>query len=212
MGKSRLIAEWTTRVDNRALVLEGRSLSIGHSLSFHPFTDLFRHWLELGEDDGAEAALARLDPAAVRLFGDEAGDVVPFIATLMGLRLTGAHAERVRGIEGEALEKLIFKSVRKLFRRLALERPLVLLFEDLHWADQSSIELLDSLLRLVTESAVLFVHVFRPDSQTSGEFSMPRGAPRPAADRGRLPPRRRQWGRLIQNLLPAADFPITLRR
>ena len=215
MGKSRLIAEWTARAEMaRALVLEARSLSIGQSLSFHPFTDLFRHWLELNEDEGGEAALARLDAAVRRLVADEAAEIVPFIATLMGLRLTGAHAERVSGIEGEALEKLVFRSVRKLLRRLAAERPLVLFFEDLHWADQSSIQLLDSLLRLVADSAVLFVLVFRPDfPETSGrvlEAARERHALQQVEIR--LPPLdERQCGQLIESLLPTGDFPITFK-
>ena len=66
----------------------------------------------------------------------------PFVATLMGMKLSGKYAERVKGIEGEALEKLIFKNVRELLIKGSELRPMIIRIEDLHWADTSSIELL----------------------------------------------------------------------
>jgi hypothetical protein len=76
----------------------------------------------------------------------------------------GELAERVQGLEGEAMEEMIFRAVRELLERLAQRGPLVLAFEDLHWADHSSIKLLESLLRLVASHAVLILAVGRPDS------------------------------------------------
>src|SRR5262249_10790267 len=146
-----------------ATVLEGRSTSIGQNLSFHPFIDLLRRWAAVGDDDGEGDALGKLEAAVAAVAPDETSEIVPFRATLMGMPLAGAHAERVQGIEGEALEKLIFKNVRDLLQRMAERRPLVLVFEDLHWADTSSINLLETSLRLVVEHPVLFIHVFRPD-------------------------------------------------
>src|SRR5262249_61519793 len=115
--------------------------------------------------------VARLEPAVAALAPELADELVPFVATLMGVPLSGAHAEGVAGIEGEAMERLLVKSMRELLERLAAERPLVLVFEDVHWADESSIDLLSAMLRLVTERAILFVLVFRPDHPaTSGRL------------------------------------------
>jgi class 3 adenylate cyclase/tetratricopeptide (TPR) repeat protein len=170
IGKSRLIAEVEAFDELKgATVLEGRSLSIGQSLSFHPFTDLLRQWASIQEDDDEQQALRKLEAAIGALLPAAAGEVFPFIATLMGMRLGGAHAERIAGIEGEAMEKLIRKSARDLFRTLAASQPLVLIFEDLHWADLSSINLLESLLRLVEDTRVLFIHAFRPDYNDTGQ-------------------------------------------
>src|SRR6185503_5036730 len=149
----------------QATVLEGRSTSIGQNLSFHPFIDLLRHWARIDDDDGDGEAFGKLETALADVMGDDAAEALPFVATLLGMRLGGAYAERLHGIEGEALEKLITKSMRELFQRMAGARPLVLVFEDLHWADGSSINLLETLLRLSTEGPVLFVNVFRPDYQ-----------------------------------------------
>ena len=168
IGKSRLLVEAADLPEfKQATVLQGRSLSMGSSLRFHPFVDLLRQWAAVAEDDDEPAAAARVEAAVAQVLPDVAADVFPFIATLMGLRLGGAHAQRVAGIEPEGMEALIRKSMRELVQAIAASRPLALLFEDLHWADQSSVQLLESLLRLVGESRVLFVHVFRPDHDTT---------------------------------------------
>jgi class 3 adenylate cyclase/tetratricopeptide (TPR) repeat protein len=170
IGKSRLLAE-VSRLNEieGALLLEGRALSVGQSLSFHPFVDLLKHWAGIADEDDEQAALAKLEAAIVTVAADASGEIFPFVATLMGMRLSGAHARRIEGIEGEALEKLILKSTRDLLRHMASAQPLVLVFEDLHWADLSSIKLIESLLRLARDSRILFVNVFRPDyPETAG--------------------------------------------
>ncbi len=80
----------------------------------------------------------------------------------MGMKLSGKHAERIKGIEGEALEKLIFKNVRELLIRSTEIIPVVIVIEDLHWADASSLILIDALYRLSRSQKVVFINVFRP--------------------------------------------------
>lgn len=170
IGKSRLVAEALASPEaQRARLLVGRSLAVGQRLSFHPFGDLLRGWAGIagGADDGE--AIARLDEAVGEVAGDEAGEIVPFLAALMALRPSGAHAERLAGIEGEALERLIFHAVRGLLQRLAARQPLVLFFEDVHWADRSSVQLLEHALRLVTEQPILFVLALRPEYAETGQ-------------------------------------------
>jgi hypothetical protein len=64
---------------------------------------------------------------------------------------------------------MTLKSLRELFLRLAAATPLVLVFEDLHWADLSSIRFLEPLFRLVEHSRVLFVNAFRPDREETSD-------------------------------------------
>jgi predicted ATPase len=80
----------------------------------------------------------------------------------MGMKLSGIYAERIKGIEGEALEKLIFKNVRELLIRSTEMIPTVIVIEDLHWADASSLLLIDALYRLSRSQRVVFINVFRP--------------------------------------------------
>jgi class 3 adenylate cyclase/tetratricopeptide (TPR) repeat protein len=163
IGKSRLIAELKkSHIIERVTLLEGRAISIGKNLSFHPITDLLKQWAGIGEADSEAAAFDKLEKSIRQVHSEETNEILPFVATLMGMKLTGKHAERIKGIEGEALEKLFFKNIRELVIKGAELRPTVVVMEDLHWADTSSIELLDGLYRLAEKHSIAFINVFRP--------------------------------------------------
>lgn len=170
IGKSRLVAELKKReVMKRVTLFEGRAISIGRNLSFHPIIDLFKQWARIREDDSEAAVFGKLETAVRNVCPEEVDEVLPFVATLMGMKLSGRHAERVKDIEGEALEKLILKNVRDLLIRATELTPLVIMTEDLHWADTSSIELMESLFRLAETQRILFVNVFRPGFRETGD-------------------------------------------
>jgi class 3 adenylate cyclase/tetratricopeptide (TPR) repeat protein len=163
IGKSRLIAELKKReVMKRVTLLEGRAISIGKNLSFHPIIDLLKQWAGIAEDDSEARAFDKLEKAIRSVHPEETNEILPFVATLMGMKLTGKHAERVKGIEGEGLEKLILKNVRELVIKGSELRASVVIMEDLHWADTSSFELLGSLYRLAEKYRIAFINVFRP--------------------------------------------------
>jgi tetratricopeptide (TPR) repeat protein len=170
IGKSRLVAELKNRdVMKGVTLLEGRAISMGRNLSFHPIIDLLKQWARIGEDESGAAALRKLEAAIKRVYPEEMHEVLPFVATLMGMKLSGRYAERVKGIEGEALEKLIMKNVRDLLTKATELNPLVIVTEDLHWADTSSIELMESLFRLAESQRILFINVFRSGSKETGD-------------------------------------------
>ncbi|MDQ7784686.1 MAG: AAA family ATPase [Desulfomonilaceae bacterium] len=170
IGKSRLVAELKKRdVMTRVNLVEGRSVSIGKNLSFHPIIDLLKQWAGIAEGDSDREALDKLENAVAAVHPDEKDEIVPFVATLMGMKLTGMHAERVEGIQGEALEKLILKNVRELLIKGTERKPAVIVMEDFHWADGSSMELMKSLYRLVEKHAMVFINVFRPGYFDTGD-------------------------------------------
>jgi tetratricopeptide (TPR) repeat protein len=170
IGKSRLVAELKQReIIKKITLFEGRAISIGKNLSFHPVIDLFKQWAQIREDDGEAMAFAKLEAAVRNLFPDTVREVLPFVAILIGMKPLGRYAERIKGIEGEALKKLILKNVRELLIKATELTPLVIVSEDLHWADTSSIELLESLLRLAETQRILFINVFRPGFKETGD-------------------------------------------
>ena len=163
IGKSRLIAELKKRdVMRRVTLLEGRAISIGKNLSFHPITDLLKQWARIADGDPEGGAFNKLEKAIRQVHPEETHEILPFVATLMGMKLTGRYSERVKGIEGEALEKLIVKNVKELVIKGAELRPTVVVMEDFHWADTSSMELLERLYRLTEKHRIAFINVFRP--------------------------------------------------
>ncbi|NIR14487.1 MAG: AAA family ATPase, partial [Desulfobacterales bacterium] len=170
IGKSRLVAELKNREMMKQIYLfEGRAISTGRNLSFHPIIDLLKQWVRIGEDDSGEVAIKKLEIAIRRITPEEINEVLPFVATLMGMKLSGGYKERIKGIEGEALEKLILKNMRDLIINATELKPHVIVMEDLHWADTSSLELLVSLFRLVETQNIVFINVLRPGYEETGD-------------------------------------------
>jgi len=170
IGKSRLLAELKKRdVMNRVVFLEGRAISIGRNLSFYPIIDLLKLWAQIRDDDDKNVAYSKLESAVRDLYPEKAGEIFPFVATLMGMKLAGAYAERIKGIEGEALEKLIFNNMRALIIKATELSPMVIVLEDMHWADTSTIEFLEFLFQLVETHRVIFINVFRLDHLETGD-------------------------------------------
>lgn len=162
LGKTRLLAEALGRVDRRGVrVLQARSISIGANLSFHPFVDLLRGWAAIAEDDAEGDALAKLE-RALAILGPDAGEALPFVATLLGLRPPGDAAARIAAMDGDAVEKLVTKSLRDVLEAIARSRPAIVVLEDVHWADRSSVNLLESVLGLALRAPILFCLVMRP--------------------------------------------------
>jgi class 3 adenylate cyclase len=162
IGKSRLMAELKKKaIIEKVTLLEGKAISIGKNLSFHPVIDLLKHWARIGEEDDERTAFRKLESAIRNVHPKDEAQVIAFVAVLMGMSLTGEYARRVHRIEGESLEKLILKNMRALLTRASQLSPLVVVAEDLHWADTSSVELLGSLFRLIETERILFVNVFR---------------------------------------------------
>jgi tetratricopeptide (TPR) repeat protein len=170
IGKSRLIAE-LCRSDEiqRVNLLRGRALSIGKNLSFHPLTDLLNNWAGIKKDDSLRESILKLEKIIQSVFCEETPEVFPFIAVMMGMKVSGPYAARIKGIEGEALEKLILKNLRELLAKSAEQKPLVIIIEDLHWADLTSLAFLESLYRLAANHPILFINVFRPDYEETSE-------------------------------------------
>jgi len=171
VGKSRLVAELKkSDLVKKVTLFEGRANSIGRNLHFHPIIDIIKQWARIREDDGELTAFDKLEATVRSLCPEKVDDVLPFVATLMVMKLPDRHGQRVKGIEGEALEKLILKNFRELLIKKAERAPLLIVIEDLHWADSSSIDFLESLFRLAETQRILFINVFRPGYKETGDW------------------------------------------
>jgi len=163
LGKSRLMAETRSREAAGLLWLEGRTLSYTSELSYWPFLQVVRQAAGIREGDDESTAWARLERRLRGLFGGEVAEPLVYLATMLGLEITGELAERVRYLDADALRRQVFRAARRFFEALAREQPLVLLIEDLHWADASSAALLEHLLPLTAELPLLLCWATRPD-------------------------------------------------
>ncbi len=170
LGKTRLIAEWKTAVEEdrhehgtTPRWVEGRCLSYGQGLAYHLLIDLLRSLIgvpDLAEEPETRAALAALTDD---LFGAEALEVYPYLGHLLSVKLEGEALERVKPLDPQALQTQYLAALRKLVQAMTGRRPLVVVMEDLHWADPSSTELLVRLLPMVSTAPVLLCLVTRPE-------------------------------------------------
>ncbi|MGD9002504.1 MAG: tetratricopeptide repeat protein, partial [Anaerolineae bacterium] len=100
-----------------------------------------------------------------RLCPDRLEDVYPYLGRLMSLPLTPENEAQVQSLEGEGLKRATFRAVETLVECAAAERPLALVCEDLHWADSTSVELLERLLALTDRTPLLLISLFRPERE-----------------------------------------------
>jgi len=173
LGKTRLIGEWKAATAAEAdpaplRWAEGRCLSYGQGLAYHLLIDLLRSVIGVPAAAGEPETRAALQTLTDDLFGDSALDVYPYLAHLLSLPLDGAALERVRLLDPQALQAQYLAALRQLLRTLAGRRPLGLIFDDIHWADPSSTDLLIKLLPLTAEAPLLFCFVTRPDHDAPG--------------------------------------------
>lgn len=162
-GKSRLVAELGDHeLAQQILWLQGRSISTGRQQSYHPFADLCRSWAGIGDRDDEQAARGKLHDMVARNVGEQADEIFPFIASTASARLEEAERERLDRIQGESREQLIRSAIALLLRSASEHSPVVILMDDLHWSDLSSLELLESLFKLVSDHPVLMLLAFRP--------------------------------------------------
>jgi len=170
IGKSRLVEEIRQKeLVKKVAFLEGRAVSNGKNLSFHPITQIIKSWAGIRDEDSTTVSVTKLQKGIQRVYAEAFDEIFPFIATMMGYRLDGKAKERTKDIEGEALENLILKNLRDLLSRAASIRPIVIVIEDAHWSDISSIIFLESLSKLTGKHRILFVNVFRPGYKETGE-------------------------------------------
>ena len=184
IGKSRFLAE-LRRSAEQPLWLEGRCVSYGEAMPYWPFRDLVREWLGLALDDPELRTRLALRRAVERVAGDAAGNLLPYLGVLLGLTPDPESSERLAELSPEALQYRTFEVVRHLIEWLAASRPVVVVLEDVHWADPTSLQLAEQLLPVTEDAAVLLVITQRPDPDH------PSWALRELASRS-LPHRRRE--------------------
>jgi len=165
IGKTRLLNELRDLAEREGSCwLEGRCVSYGESLPYWPFRDLLRgEWIGAGGEEPELRVRVGLRRRLEQLFDGKAQELYPYLGGLLEVALEREAAARTSELSPEALQWRTFEVVGQLFARLSEDAPLVLALEDLHWADPTSVQLLEQLLSLAEEAPVLLVLSLRPE-------------------------------------------------
>jgi tetratricopeptide (TPR) repeat protein len=143
--------------------LEGRTLSYGQKISYWPFQEIIWQYAGITEDDSETETWQKLESRISSLFAEETSEILPYLASFIGMDVKGEYAEGLKYLDGKSMGSQIYLTSRRFFERLAQVQPLVLVFEDLHWMDESSMLLLEHLLPLVIRVPILICGVSRTD-------------------------------------------------
>jgi len=159
IGKSRLLAEFRRQLGaERVTWLEGRCLSYGTAIPYLLILDILRSNCGIVDNDSREAIAEKVGSSLIRAGIDPEQDG-PVLFHLLGI---GDLSGSALLANPEAVKATTFEVFRKLTVKLTLERPLVLVLEDLHWIDKISEELLGFLAENVPNARVLMLASYRP--------------------------------------------------
>ena len=157
-GKSRLMYEFKATIPNGWKVLEAYSVSHGKASAWLPVIELLKSYFELADEDDDRRrsekveAKGSLDPALA--------EAMPYILGLLGI--AGATASLAM-MDAQIRRRRMLEALKRLFIAESLKQPLVLIFEDLHWIDAETQDLLDLLVDGVASARVLMLVNYRPE-------------------------------------------------
>jgi class 3 adenylate cyclase len=145
VGKTRLVRElwgWLAEQEPQPLQRTGRCLSYGHGITYWPLAEVLREHFGLRDDDGPNLALERLGRFR-------------YLGLTLGLDVA-------EGLHPLAVRERLHDSWAEFLQERARERPTVVLVEDVHWAEDDLLDLLDSLVGQV-EGPLLVLATARPE-------------------------------------------------
>src|SRR5204863_4216484 len=149
IGKSRLVGELFQSIEGGGVLTywrQGRSLPYGQGVSFWALAEMVKAQAGILETDGEEEAAPKLQRTVEQLIDEDAEWVLSHLRPLVGL------ASAAPGSQEEA-----FAAWRRFFEALAEQYPLVLVFEDIQWADDGLLDFIDDLADWVRDVPLLLV-------------------------------------------------------
>ncbi len=173
-----------------ARVLKGRCLPYGRGITFWPLVEIVRDAAAIRDDDTPEEARAKL----LQVAGPGGEDAVSRVASAVGLGETDYPLDEV------------FWGTRKLLELHAARQPLVVVFEDIHWAESAFLDLIEH-LKTTARAPLLLLCAARPDLlEHRPEWSELKG---PLIELEPLSDEESE--RIVANLLGDAPFPVEVR-
>ena len=163
MGKSRLTAEFKTSLDpHEVRVLEAQSLAYRRSIAYWIFLALLYQYLGVPPNTPKPEVHQRLIHVLEQLTIGQSSDTLTYLEHLLSLPYSDPHAaNRLRYLDAEQLRQQIFLAVRDMLVAESKRQPLILILEDLHWADEASLNLLYFLLESLRHSPILILCISR---------------------------------------------------
>jgi tetratricopeptide (TPR) repeat protein len=160
VGKSRLLYEFRKAVANEDMTfLEGRCFSYSRGIAYFPIIDILKSNFDIHEGEGGQEVREKVKKG-LRLIGLDEALTLPYFLELLSVKDSGIDQI---SMSPEAKKERISEAIKRIVLRGSEVRPLVMAFEDLHWIDKSSEEVLRSHLESIPGSRVLLIFTYRPE-------------------------------------------------
>ncbi len=167
IGKSRLVSMFLEEVDtDTAHVLVTRCSPYSQSTAFAPFAELLRDYFDLNSKLPGDEKLARIRAGLEQLTG-ESEDLLASLCDVLDVELPDNGG--LAGLPPDQRRQRITAAIGEIIALLAKQRPLVLVVEDLHWADPSSLDVLQSLHVDDSAATLLLIMTFRSSFESPFE-------------------------------------------
>ena len=214
LGKSRLLeetkAEWE-KDGAGGTWQESHGVSYDTARPYGQFQQRVRQLYGIDEGDSPEAVQQIIETAPEGFSEDLHSLVCRSMELLLAVRADTGQPQ----LEGEALKREAFQAVTEIWRHQASQAPAVMVFDDLHWADSASVELLQHLFQLTEETPILILCAFRPERR-SPAWQVKQVAemdyPHCYTEIVLAPLSPEDSDSLVSGLLTVADLPAELRR
>ncbi len=166
VGKTRLVSELKGYIrDKNIRWLEGRCVSIGEFTGYWVFIDILRSYLGFSGDDTGESLEERIISSMQVLFPQQWEDIIPYVGNILSVKFGNQWDEKIRYMPPEQMKYQIFLTLRSIFLALAQQKPLLLIFEDLHWGDNLSLDLINLLMDDLILAPLMLLCVYRPEKE-----------------------------------------------
>jgi len=159
VGKSRLLYEFRKAVSSEdATFLEGRCLSYGRGMAYHPVIDVLKASFDIQEDDSDLQIIEKVKSGLEGMGADQVS-TLPYLLELLSVEDSGIDKS---SISLESRRDRVLEAVKRVSLHGSELRPLIMAFEDLHWIDRNSEQALKSLLDSIPGARILLIFTYRP--------------------------------------------------
>jgi hypothetical protein len=160
IGKSRLLYEFRKAVASAdAMFLEGRCLSYSSGVAYHPVIDILKANFDIRQGDG-DSEITEKVKRGLEIIGLDEASSLPYLLELLSVKDSGIDKTP---LSPEARKDRILEALKRIVLRGSEVRPLIMAYEDLHWVDKSSEDVLKYILESIPGARVLMIFTYRSE-------------------------------------------------
>ena len=159
VGKSRLFLEFKAVSQSGSMVLETISVSYGKASAYLPVIDLLHGYFKIGSEDDTRTRREKV-AGRITMLDHALEDTLPYLFALLGI-VEGE--DPLVQMDGQVKKRCTLEAIKRILLRESLNQSLMVIFEDLHWIDEQTQELLNLLADSIATARILLLVNYRPE-------------------------------------------------